>query len=467
MIPVSVFAGRNVAVFGLGLSGIAAARSLTAGGARIFAWDDGEAARAKAAEAGVTLDDLSQRDFGRFDALVLAPGVPLTHPEPHWTVARARDEDIEIIGDTELFFRQKAAEGSKAKVIAITGTNGKSTTTALTAHLLKELGKRVALGGNIGTAVLDLEPFADDLTYVLEFSSFQIDLTPSLAPDAAALLNITPDHLDRHGTIENYAAIKARMFAKMPDDGKAVISVDDAYSAPMADAVRGPGVVRVHVGGAIADGVWADDAVVHEVDRGRETARVDLNGIGSLRGAHNWQNAAVAFALARSQGIGEAKIARGMRSFPGLPHRMEEIGRQGRVCFINDSKATNADATAKALASFETIYWIVGGRPKSGGLAGLESFYSKIARAYLIGESTDAFAAQLGDAVVFERCGTLDRAVVAAARDAALSNAAEPVVLLSPACASYDQFLNFGQRGDAFRAEVALIVGRCPEGAAA
>ncbi len=466
MIPVSVFAGRNVAVFGLGLSGIATARSLVAGGARVFAWDDGEAARTKAADAGVTLDDLSQQDFSRFAALVLAPGVPLTHPEPHWAVKRAQEAGVEIIGDTELFFRQKNADGSKAKVIAITGTNGKSTTTALTAHVLKELGKRVALGGNIGTAVLDLEPFADDLTYVLEMSSFQIDLTPSLAPDAAALMNITPDHLERHGTIEDYAAIKARMFAQMPEDGTAAIGVDDFYSARIADNVRGARVVRVHVGGAINDGVWADHAVVHEMNS-TETARIDLNGIGSLRGAHNWQNAAVAFALVRSQGLGECEVARGMRSFPGLPHRMEEVGRQGRVLFINDSKATNADATARALASFETIYWIVGGRPKSGGLAGLESYYPKIARAYLIGESTDAFAVQIGDAVPFERCGTLDRAVAAAARDAAQSQAAEPVVLLSPACASYDQFANFGQRGDAFRAEVARIAGGRAEGAAA
>ncbi len=476
MIPVSIFAGRDVAVFGLGLSGIAAARSLAAGGARVYAWDDGEVARAKAAEAGVTLDDLSERDFGRFAALVLAPGVPLTHPEPHWTVGRARDEDIEIIGDTELFFRQKAADRSAAKVIAITGTNGKSTTTALTAHLLKELGKRVALGGNIGTAVLDLDPFADDLTYVLEFSSFQIELTPSLAPDAAALLNITPDHLDRHGTIENYAALKARMFANMGEGTDVVIGVDDPHSAAIADAVEaldaGVTVWRVRGGQRLPDatGVWYEHAVLHETLNDNEFSATSVDGIPSLRGAHNWQNAAAAYALALSKAVNldDARpLAQAFKTFPGLPHRMEQVGQIGRVLFINDSKATNADATEKALKSFDTIYWIVGGRPKSGGLAGLEPLYPRIAKAYLIGESSDAFAGQIGESAPFERCGTLDRAVAAAARDAALSDAAESVVLLSPACASYDQFANFGQRGDAFRAEVARIIGRREEGEAA
>src|SRR5581483_3917855 len=320
---------------------------------------------------------------------------------------------------------------------------GKSTTTALTAHLLSSAGRRVQLGGNIGKAVLELEPFAPDLTYVIELSSFQIDLAPGLEPDAAALLNITPDHLDRHGSLADYARIKAQIFAHLGPDATAVIGVDDEPSRAIADGLRGPfAVKRIAVGRPVETGVWAKDAVLIEMQGGEEVARVDLAGIGSLRGAHNWQNAAVAYALARSQGQGAEAIARGLRSFAGLAHRMEQVARRGKVLFVNDSKATNADAAGKALASFTDIYWIIGGRPKEGGLAGLEPFFPRIARAYLIGEAVEVFARQLGDAVPYTCCGTLDRAVEAAALDASASAAQEPVVLLSPACASYDQFLN-------------------------
>ncbi|MGV1015624.1 MAG: UDP-N-acetylmuramoyl-L-alanine--D-glutamate ligase, partial [Methyloceanibacter sp.] len=340
------------------------------------------------------------------------------------------------------------------------GTNGKSTTTALTAHLLSAAGKRVALGGNIGKAMLDLEPFAPDLTYVLELSSFQIGLTPSLRPDAAALLNITPDHLDRHGTVQDYARIKSKIFAGLGADATAVIGVDDVPSRTIADNLKGPfAVKRIAVGHEVETGVWAENGVLHEMESGRETARADLAGIGSLRGAHNWQNAAASYALARAQGLSADTIAQGLKSFAGLAHRMEQVARCGKVLFVNDSKATNADATGKALASFTDIYWIIGGRPKEGGLAGLEPFFPKIARAYLIGEAAEAFARQLGDKVEHVQCGTLARAVEAAAADASRSSAKEPVVLLSPACASYDQFDNFAKRGDAFRDMVMRLDG--------
>jgi UDP-N-acetylmuramoylalanine--D-glutamate ligase len=460
MIPVTAFQGRKIAVFGLGLSGLAAARSLLAGGAEMVAWDDSETARAAASAENIPLRDLKSVDWGDFTALVLAPGIPLTHPKPHWSVEKARQAGIPVIGDTELFFLQRKKQGALGKVVVITGTNGKSTTAALTAHLLEQGGKRVALGGNIGNAVLDLPPFAANLTYVLEFSSFQIDLTPSLAPDAAALLNITPDHLDRHGTIENYAAIKARLFDGLASNGTAVIGVDDAPSRAIADRLKGPfAVKRIAVGHAVETGVWAKDSVLHEVENGKELAETSLAGIFSLRGAHNWQNAAAAYALARSQGLDAGTIAKGLRSFAGLAHRMEQVGRLGRVLFVNDSKATNADATGKALASFDNIYWIIGGRPKEGGLAGLEPFYPKIARAYLIGEAADAFAKQLGTSVDYVNCGTLGRAIEQAAADARGSKAQEPVVLLSPACASYDQFANFAERGNAFRESVMKLDG--------
>ena len=463
MIPVTIFAGRDVAVLGLGLSGIAASRALAAGGARVLAWDDTEAARDKAAAAGVSLHDLGSADWTKIAALVLAPGIPLTHPEPHWSVKKAREAQVEVIGDTELFFREREKQGSQAKIVVITGTNGKSTTTALTAHLLQIAGRPVALGGNIGRAVLDLPSFADDLTYVLELSTFQLDLTPSLRADAAALLNIAPDHLDRHGTLENYAAIKARIFAGLPAGGTAVIGVDDAYSRAIADALDGPfAVERIAVGRPVETGVWAKDGVLIEVDKGRQRGRVSLAGIGSLRGAHNWQNAAVAYALARSQGLDAATVAKGFASFAGLAHRMQQVARAGSVLFVNDSKATNADAAAKALAAFTDIYWILGGRPKSGGIAGLEPFFPRIARAYLIGEAADAFAAQLGTAVDHMHCGTLARAVEAASADARRSDAKEPVVLLSPACASYDQFANFEARGQSFRDHVMSLDGVSP-----
>jgi UDP-N-acetylmuramoylalanine--D-glutamate ligase len=460
MIPVTIFAGRDVAVLGLGLSGLAVASALKAGGANPILWDDKPAARDEAASQGFVVRDLAAADWSGFAALVLAPGIPLTHPEPHWSVGRALEAGVEVIGDIELLFRERARSTTQSKVVVITGTNGKSTTTALTAHLLEAAGKRVALGGNIGKAVLDLEPFADDLTYVIELSSFQIELAPGIVADTAALLNITPDHLDRHGTVENYAAIKSAVFAHLAPDGTAVIGIDDVPSRAIAGSLEGPfAVKRIAVGRPVETGVYAQDGVLHEMDGGAELAKIDLAGVGSLRGAHNWQNAAAAYALARAQGLSSTEIAAGLRSFAGLSHRMEQVARRGKVLFVNDSKATNADAAGKALASFTDIFWIIGGRPKEGGLAGLEPFFPRIARAYLIGEAVEAFARQLGGDVDHVHCATLDRAIEAAAADASRSPGKEPVVLLSPACASYDQFANFEKRGEAFRRIVMALDG--------
>lgn len=460
MIPVTIFAACDVAVVGAGLSGLATARALEHGGANIVVWDDKDSARAEVAAAGLTVADLKEAGFSRFAALILAPGIPLTHPEPHWSVLKARAAGVEVIGDVELFFREHGKCGSGSKILVVTGTNGKSTTAALTAHLLSAAGKHVALGGNIGKAVLDLEPFAPDLTYVLELSSFQIDLTPSLSPDAAALLNITPDHLDRHGTLHNYAAIKAQVFGQLGPEATAVIGVDDAPCRAIAETLHGSFAVRrVAMGQPVQNGVWAADGVIVEMEGGKEVGRADLAGIGSLRGAHNWQNAAAAYALTRSQGVEANALQSGLQSFAGLAHRMEQVARVGDVLFVNDSKATNADAAGKALDSFEQIYWIAGGRAKEGGLAGLEGFFPKIARAYLIGEAAEDFARQLADAVPHVVCGTLEAAVAQAAADASQSQGPEPVVLLSPACASYDQFDNFAKRGDAFRELVMRLDG--------
>ncbi|MHC2107741.1 UDP-N-acetylmuramoyl-L-alanine--D-glutamate ligase [Methylobacterium sp.] len=453
MTPVTVFAGQKVALFGLGGSGLATANALKAGGAEVIAWDDNADSVARAQDAGLGTQDLREADWSGFMALVLSPGVPLTHPEPHWTVRLAREAGVEIIGDIELFCRERRAQSPEAPLVAITGTNGKSTTTALIAHVLAQAGRDVQMGGNIGTAILSLAPPDAGRVHVIEMSSFQIDLTPGLDPTVGVLMNITPDHLDRHGTMEQYAAIKERLIAGA---GLAVVGIDDGPSRAIAERRAGD-LVRVHVpaGDALcADAVTVRDGIVRDPDG---TALADINGIGSLRGAHNWQNAAVAVAVARALGLTPEAIQAGLSSFPGLPHRMEEVGRRGAVLFVNDSKATNADSTEKALTAFRDIHWILGGKAKEGGIFPLVPYFQRVAHAYLIGAASDAFAATLEGVVPYTRCETLDVAVPRAAENAAASGAPEPVVLLSPACASYDQFRNFEIRGDRFRALVQAL----------
>jgi UDP-N-acetylmuramoylalanine--D-glutamate ligase len=470
MIPVTSFAGAEVAVFGLGASGRSTCRALLAGGARVAGWDDGEAARTATAAAGITVVDLASADWSRFSALILATGVPLTHPEPHWTVQRARAAGVEIIGDIELFFRERARLSTASDVICITGTNGKSTTTALIAHVLAAAGADVAMGGNIGVPVLDLPPPDGNRIHVLEMSTFQIDLTPSLAPTVGVLLNLSPDHLDRHGTMSRYVAIKESLVARA---GAAVIGIDDRLSAAVADRVAEDGVPVTAISslGARPSDVplfYGEDGHLHvaAVDAQEEDVG-SLAGIESLRGGHNMQNALAALAVA-SLALPSVPLAdhvAAFRTFPGLPHRMEGVGRLGSVLFINDSKATNADSTEKALTSWPgDIYWIAGGTPKEGGIAPLAPHFSRVAKAYLIGMAADDFARTLAGQVPYELCGTLEKALAAAARDASQSGAAEPVVLLSPACASYDQFRSYGHRGDVFRDLVARLIADGGEG---
>ena len=465
MTPVTTFAGRTVAVFGLGRSGLATCRALLAGGAAVVAADDNVRSRESAVAAGFRVEDLRDADWSRFAALVLAPGVPLTHPQPHWTVVKARAAGVEVIGDVELFCRERAATCPDAPFVAITGTNGKSTTTALTAHILGSAGRDVQMGGNIGTAILDLEPPAATRVHVIEMSSFQIELTPSLAPSIGVLLNLSPDHLDRHGTMEHYAALKARL---VEGARRAVVGEDDDLCRDIAERLRladRSWVDLVSARERVAHGWYAmgSELVARAPWTGPLGAFADLAGIGSLRGRHNIQNALAASACALMLGVTPAEVAAALATFPGLPHRLEEIGRSGATLFINDSKATNADSTATALAAFERdVFWILGGKPKEGGITTLAPYFPRVAKAYLIGEASEAFAATLDGKVAFERCGTLEVALAAAARDASASagaGAAEPVVLLSPACASYDQFPNFEVRGDRFRALVAALPG--------
>jgi UDP-N-acetylmuramoylalanine--D-glutamate ligase len=461
MIPITAFAGRKVAIFGLGGSGLASASALLAGGADVVGWDDGADAVVKATSAGIPTADLREVDWSRIAALVLAPGVPLTHPAPHWTAALARAAGVEVIGDIELFCRERRSRAPGSPFVAITGTNGKSTTTALTAHLLRSAGRDVELGGNIGTAILSLAPPAEGRAHVIECSSYQIDLAPTLDPSVGILLNISEDHLDRHGTLAHYAAVKERLVAGVPRDGVAVIGVDDDWCAAAAGRVERAGreVVRVSVRGPLPDGLYLEAARIMRAAGGGAHAVADIAGIGSLRGMHNAQNAACAAGAALALGLSPAAIQQGLASFPGLAHRMEEVGRKGRVLFVNDSKATNAESAAQALVCFPDIFWIAGGKPKTGGIASLARFFPHVRKAYLIGEAAGGFAVELDGQVPHEIAGTLERATELAARDAEASGLHEPVVLLSPACASFDQYRNFEVRGDRFRELVRALPG--------
>ena len=460
MIPVSTMNGREVAVFGLGRSGIVTCHALAAGGANVHAWDDNQAARDGAEQAGLELQDLQAADWTRFATLVLAPGVPLTHPAPHWTVARAQDAGIEVIGDVELFARERAALCPEAPFVGITGTNGKSTTTALVTHLLKAAGRDAEMGGNIGIPVLDLAPPAAGRVHVIELSSYQIDLMATRTPTIAVLLNISPDHLDRHGTLANYAAIKERL---LEDAAHTVVGIDDDLTRAVArrQSHRADNHHAIS-GGPISDGYGVRGRRVCAFGAAVGGARdiADISSVVSLRGRHNAQNAAAATAIAVILGLSDDEIAAGLASFPGLPHRMEEVARVGRTIFINDSKATNADSAANALASFDRdVFWIAGGLAKDGGIESLTDYFPRITKAYLIGAAAPDFQATLAGRVEAKHCATLDAAVASAAHDAAASSAREPVVLLAPACASFDQFRSFEVRGDCFRDLVAALPG--------
>ncbi|HEY0601179.1 UDP-N-acetylmuramoyl-L-alanine--D-glutamate ligase [Brevundimonas sp.] len=472
MIPVPGFEGRRIAVFGLGRSGLTAARALKAGGALPVLWDDSVSSRMQAETEGFDVEDLTAADWPGFAALVLSPGAPLTHPKPHWTVDKARQAGVEVIGDIELFARAIAAlpEAGRPKIVAITGTNGKSTTTALIGWVLKQAGMTVHVGGNIGIGVLALPAPAPGAVYVIEVSSYQLDLTTSFAPDVAILTNISPDHLDRHGGMPGYVAAKMRIFQSQGPAATALVGIDDTFGINIAETLtdRGDRLTLVTTGkhhhwdewragfektGAVTavDGVLAS--------RGEYVC--DLSGARSLPGRHNAQNAAFAYAAARALGVsGEAAVG-GLLTFPGLAHRMEHVATLGRVRFINDSKATNADAARQALSSYDRSYWIAGGRAKAGGIDDLEDLFPRVAEAFLIGEAAGPFAARLGD-VPHRICGDMASAVKAAA-GAAAATGRDEVVLLSPAAASFDQYPDFEARGEAFRAAV-LALGATPAG---
>jgi UDP-N-acetylmuramoylalanine--D-glutamate ligase len=458
MIPVRGFEQQKVAVFGLARTGLAAARALAVGGAEVVVWDEREGAR-KAAEAeGFTLEDLAAADWSTLAALVLSPGVPLTHPKPHWTVERANAAGVPIMGDIELFARTVAAAPShrRPKIVAITGTNGKSTTTALVGHVCRQAGRDVRIGGNIGVGVLGLEDMHGGAVYVLELSSYQLDLTSSLKADVAIILNISPDHLERHGDMAGYVAAKKRILLNQGKGDTAVVGVDDEWCQQIVTEITAANrrtIVPISARRSMGRGVYALQGMLYDATGERVTEICDLTRAASLPGRHNWQNAAAAYAAARALGLTEQAAAQGLMTFPGLAHRMETVGAIGRVRFVNDSKATNADAARQALASYPKVYWIVGGQPKAGGIESLADLFGSVARAYLIGEAEDAFAATLDRRAPYVRCGTMEAAVRAAFADAKASGD-DAIVLLSPACASFDQFADFEERGEAFRAAV-------------
>ncbi len=425
------FAGQRIAVVGLGKAGLPAARRLRAWGAEVTAWDDQPARRAEAQADGLRVADPAL-DF-RFDALVLSPGIPHRLPAPHPAAAAARAAGAPILSEIEFLFRAVRAAGSRARFAGITGTNGKSTTTALLAHILRGAGLAALEGGNLGPAVMDMPILGDAGIYVLEMSSYALERLDRCTFDVAALLNLSPDHLDRHGDMAGYGAAKARI---LRGAGVAVLGQGDAWTRGLRPEGR---VVALGPGGVWWEGTALRDAA---------GPLADLSRCPTLPGAHNAQNAAAACAMAMALGVGRAALAPLLESYPGLPHRQERVAERDGVLWVNDSKATNADSTEKALASYGRVVWIAGGTGKEGGIAPLAPLFGRVAHALLIGRDGPAFAATLAaHGVAHEIAGTLEEAV----RRARTLAKRGDVVLLSPAAASWDQFTGFDARGDLFR----------------
>lgn len=473
MIPATAYKDQTLAVFGLGITGIGTARSLMEGGANVKAWDDAEAARLNALEAGIPVTDLKSLNWNTLDALVLAPGVPLTYPEPAWPVKLANASNTRIIGDTEIFFQEKKHLSSKAGIIGITGTNGKSTTTALIAHILENCGFKTRMGGNIGRAVLDLEPFEDDAFYVLELSSYQLDLTPSPNLDIAVLINITPDHIDRHGNFENYCASKTRIFENVPEDGLSVAALSTSTSKEIFSSLKTPStktaIGQLHeLTGFEGAGILItqnqtlhpieDCQDVKKISSGTSLSGISIAGIDSLRGIHNAENAGIALAIARHSDIPDSEFLGAARTYQSLPHRLQQVGRIDDIVFINDSKATNAEATVHALRAFDNIYWIAGGLAKDGGIETLADDWQKVTKAFLIGEAAANFSHTLAGRIDHQISDTVEQALIDIWQEIQDKGEKQAAILLSPACASFDQFPNFMKRGEVFTKAVDQLI---------
>ena len=463
MVPTPQYAGERVVVMGLGKSGLSAAASLRAGGAKVEVWDDTAASLNDATSKGFAAFDGKSMNLNGVRAIIWSPGIPHSFPKAHALSVKARAENVPLVCDVDLLLEAQP----DATVVAITGTNGKSTTTALTAHLFQQAGRKVAVGGNLGIPALDLEPLERGGTYVLELSSYQLELVPHLACETAVLLNITPDHLDRHGGMDGYIAAKRRIFSNQRPPRIAIIGIDDEHSATLYEALRDDGlhrVIPISVKRAVACGIYVVDGVLVDATGDKPTPILDLRHLPRLPGAHNWQNAAAATAAALSQGIPAGVIAAGLKTFPGLKHRQELVSVVNNVSFINDSKATNADATEKALLCYQNIYWIAGGQAKEGGITSLAPLFTRIRHAFLIGEAAEEFAGVLNGKVPFTRFADMETAIAKAGEIALAEKLPGATVLLSPACASWDMFKSFEHRGDVFRSTVLKL---WPQGSAA
>jgi UDP-N-acetylmuramoylalanine--D-glutamate ligase len=450
---------KTVAVMGLGKSGTSSAHVLMESGALVTAWDDKEETREAGRAAGLTIVDPTKTDLSTLQLMVWSPGIPHTHPHPHPIAERARRLGIPLVCDIELL----TMASPSAYFIGITGTNGKSTTTTLTGHIFQASGRTTAIGGNLGTPALDLPAFDSEGTYVLELSSYQIELLDHAGFDVAVLLNLTPDHLARHGSMEGYVAAKASLFDRLRPGGIAIISLDDDFSRGIFEHLHRTDesfAVPISVERQVPGGISAATGILIDDCDGRATPIIDLRTLPHLPGRHNWQNACAAYATGRAAGIPSEIICSALKSYPGLAHRQELIAEIDDIAYVNDSKATNADAVEKALVCYETIYWILGGQAKEGGITSLAPLFSRIEKAFLIGEASEEFAATLGAKVPFERCETLDVALAQARAAALADRKADAVVLLSPACASWDQFDSFEHRGDVFRQLVAALPGK-------
>ncbi|HVH49139.1 MAG TPA: UDP-N-acetylmuramoyl-L-alanine--D-glutamate ligase [Sphingomicrobium sp.] len=449
MITARAFAGKHYAVYGLARSGLATVEALLASGARVTAWDAKEEARANA-PAGTEIANLDETDLSQFDSLVVTPGLPLNR---HPIAQRAREAGVEIIGDIELFARARP-ELPPHKVVGITGTNGKSTTTALVHHILKTAGVPATMGGNIGLPILAQDPLPEGGVYVLELSSYQIDLTKSLDCEVAVLLNITPDHLDRYESFEAYAASKARLFEMQTFPHTAILTSEVWRTSP----IDRKWFTNLHLDRSLAADEYEAGNLGSAVYDGKAFANADTQFAFqsdwlSLQGPHNAQNAAAAIDVSVALGLSDERIAEGLRTYPGLPHRMERVRERQGVLFVNDSKATNPTATAPALAAFESIRWILGGQAKTDNLDECAPHFGHVRSAYTIGEAAELFERLLAPHVPVKNCGKLDEAVRQAAQDSKPGD----TVLLSPACASFDQFRDFEDRGDQFRALVGAL----------
>ena len=458
MIDVFPFSGFPIAVFGLGRSGLATALALQESNAEVRAWDDDPKTRSIAEDKGISLVDLYSCDWSQLTSLVVSPGVPIDYPAVHPIVAKAREVNCEVIGDIELLVRTQRWCG----FIGITGTNGKSTTTTLLGHIMQLAGREAEVGGNLGIPVLSLDPLGADGTYVLEMSSYQLELTPSATFDVAVLLNITADHLERHGGIDGYVQAKQRIFQRQTKPRTAILGVDDEICRRIySDLGAADEQIVIPVSGSkpIKNGVYAVDGVLFDCIDGIETPICNLYENPSLLGSHNGQNAAAAYAAAKTAGVAPHAIMACLKSYPGLVHRQEAVSIVDGVAYVNDSKATNDEAAARAIACFDNIYWIVGGRPKEGDLSACLPHLHRVRHAYLIGEAADSFSHIFDGVAPFTLSGDLTNAVKSAHNRAQTEAYLRPVVLFSPACASFDQYANFEERGDAFKNIVNALPG--------